>query len=85
MATLMCQLFAANPERPLPTGRYGLYKAFAELIRERQYSSTPGGVIAQFRASLSRYGTDAVTFGETLPGRALLPRRRLAMDWMVWQ
>ncbi|MFD5815879.1 NACHT domain-containing protein [Streptomyces sp. NPDC127038] len=32
MATMLCQLYAADPSRPLPQGRTSAYKAFTDLI-----------------------------------------------------
>ncbi|GAB2460219.1 NACHT domain-containing protein [Streptomyces incanus] len=35
MASLLCQLYAADPTRPLPDGRTGAYRSFVELIYEQ--------------------------------------------------
>ncbi|MDH2394046.1 hypothetical protein QCN29_35965 [Streptomyces sp. HNM0663] len=35
MASMLCQLYAADPARPLPEGRTGVYQAFVELIYEQ--------------------------------------------------
>lgn len=35
MAFMLCQLYAADPARPLPDGRSGAYQAFVELIYEQ--------------------------------------------------
>ncbi|MFJ6000311.1 NACHT domain-containing protein [Streptomyces sp. NPDC092370] len=38
MAFMLCQLYSANPERPLPGGRTALYEAFTDLIYEHNQS-----------------------------------------------
>ncbi|WP_405735017.1 hypothetical protein OG607_41715 [Streptomyces sp. NBC_01537] len=35
MATMLCQLYAADPVRPLPDGRTGAYQEFVQLIYEQ--------------------------------------------------
>ncbi|MFB6983175.1 NACHT domain-containing protein, partial [Streptomyces scopuliridis] len=35
MALMLCQLYAADPARPLPNGRTGAYQSFVELIYEQ--------------------------------------------------
>ncbi|WP_326667558.1 hypothetical protein [Streptomyces canus] len=35
MATMLCQLYSADPTMPLPAGRAGAYQAFIELIYEQ--------------------------------------------------
>ncbi|MEW2161027.1 hypothetical protein AB0950_38275 [Streptomyces sp. NPDC007189] len=35
MASMLCQLYAADPTRPLPKGRTGAYQAFVDLIYEQ--------------------------------------------------
>ncbi len=35
MASMLCQLYAADPTRPLPEGRTSAYKAFVDLIYEQ--------------------------------------------------
>ncbi|WP_445527466.1 NACHT domain-containing protein [Streptomyces cyslabdanicus] len=35
MASMLCQLYAADPARPLPDGRTGAYQSFIELIYEQ--------------------------------------------------
>ncbi|MDX3225448.1 hypothetical protein [Streptomyces sp. ME19-01-6] len=35
MAFMLCQLYAADPARPLPDGRTGVYQSFVELIYEQ--------------------------------------------------
>ena len=56
MATMLCQLFAAHPDRPLPAGRAGVYQRFVELLRERQVTV---GVYAQMGSALGQYGPTA--------------------------
>ncbi|MFD7835497.1 NACHT domain-containing protein [Streptomyces sp. NPDC059761] len=35
MASMLCQLYAADPTRPLPEGRTGAYQSFVELLYEQ--------------------------------------------------
>ncbi|WP_225836668.1 hypothetical protein [Streptomyces sp. NK08204] len=35
MASMLCQLYAADPSKPLPSGRIGAYQAFIELVYEQ--------------------------------------------------
>ncbi|MFI8281207.1 NACHT domain-containing protein [Streptomyces sp. NPDC085929] len=35
MASMLCQLYAADPTRPLPDGRTGAYESFVELLYEQ--------------------------------------------------
>ncbi|WP_330480077.1 NACHT domain-containing protein [Streptomyces sp. NBC_00724] len=37
MALMLCQLYAADPTRPLPEGRTGAYQSFVELIYEQNF------------------------------------------------
>ncbi|MCC3774595.1 helix-turn-helix domain-containing protein [Streptomyces sp. UNOB3_S3] len=39
MATLLCQLYADDPDGRLPAGRSDAYRLFVELLQERLYSS----------------------------------------------
>ncbi|QGN49829.1 RelA/SpoT family protein [Micromonospora sp. WMMC415] len=80
MATMLCQLFIAAPDRRLPAGRTRIFQDFVHLLRERQYSDADGGVRQQLRRALRRYGADAEQAGERLIalGDALIGR--LAAD-----
>ena len=85
MATMLCQLFIADPNRRLPPGRARIFHDFVQLLRERQYSDADGGLRQQVHRVLHRYGTQAeeageklIAVGESLIGR--LAADRLAGD-----
>ncbi len=69
MATILCHLFALNAGQSLPESRAGAYRDFVDLLRRRAYASTPGGLNAQIRAALDRYGSVATNAGGTLIAR----------------
>ncbi|MER6113570.1 helix-turn-helix domain-containing protein [Streptomyces hirsutus] len=64
MATMLCQVYAADPGRRLPTGRSGLYERFIDLLYERQHAAGNSGARVQARAALCRYGEEAVSRAE---------------------
>ncbi|WP_371101678.1 hypothetical protein [Streptomyces sp. PU_AKi4] len=53
MASMLCQLYAADPARPLPDGRTGAYELFVELIYEqnshKQVASTHDKAIRELK------------------------------------
>lgn len=59
MATMLCQLFAANQDRSLPAGRSGVYTEFVGLLRSRQYEDSTSGIYAQMQTLLGPYGPAA--------------------------
>ncbi|TKK80709.1 hypothetical protein FDA94_35550 [Herbidospora galbida] len=79
MATMLCQLYAHNPDRPAPSGLYGIYEEFVALLRDRQYTPGAGGVMEQLRTAMDRYGPAAVDAGMALHLELfeLLP-------WLAW-
>lgn len=64
MATMLCQVYAADPGRRLPTGRIGLYERFIDLLYERQHAAGNSGARFQAKAALCRYGEEAVSRAE---------------------
>ncbi|MCQ4044854.1 hypothetical protein ACFOSC_17455 [Streptantibioticus rubrisoli] len=60
MATMLCQLYADAPERPLPAGRSGVYQRFLGLLHDRQHAQGTSGIHNQTRAALERYGPEAL-------------------------
>lgn len=60
VATMLCQLYAARPDEPLPGSRGQLYRKFVELLHERQHTAGLTGIRHQTRAALERYGEGAV-------------------------
>ncbi|MBM0255527.1 RelA/SpoT family protein [Micromonospora sp. 4G55] len=80
MATMLCQLFVANPQRRLPAGRSRIFHEFVQLLRDRHYSDADGGVRHQLRRALQRYGAGAEQAGERLIARGDMLIGRLAAD-----
>ena len=70
MAAILCQLFASAPGSSLPPGRSRIFDAFEELLSNRMYSRSRGGIRYQLEAALERFGKIAVDAGETLLARA---------------
>ena len=64
MATMLCQLHIANQGIPFPSGRSKIFDQFTALLSERFHSRGPGGIYAQARAALERYGPGVVTKAE---------------------
>lgn len=58
VATMLCQLYAAAPDRQLPSGRSNVYLRFTELLQERHLKT---GIDAQTSAALQRHGDHVVT------------------------
>ncbi|MGW4796346.1 NACHT domain-containing protein [Nonomuraea sp. NPDC004297] len=71
MATILCQLHAADPTHPLPKGRYGAYQRFYELLCDRFYDPSPAGVNHQLQAQLRGYGAQSSAAISALPSGVL--------------
>ncbi|WP_179852057.1 trypsin-like peptidase domain-containing protein [Streptomyces sp. Ag109_G2-15] len=56
IATMLCQLFAEEPSKPLPANRYALYDRYVNLVRERRFEGAEG-IVPQARAAVRNYGT----------------------------
>ncbi|MEU4089254.1 NACHT domain-containing protein [Streptomyces aureus] len=67
MLSMLCQLHAAAPDRPLPKTRGRIYGDFITELHKRQHAPGPGGIRDQTCASLDRYGRNA----EAQAGRTL--------------
>lgn len=85
MASMLCQLHATHPDTPLPASRGAVYRAFTDLLNERQHSGT-GGIRTQTRHLFDRYGTTALAHAEAALDRmpALIAQhaaRRLVGHW----
>lgn len=63
MASMLCRLHATHPDSPLPISRGGVYRAFTDLLHERQHTGS-GGVRMQTRHFFDRYGTTALDRAE---------------------
>ncbi|MFD5476409.1 NACHT domain-containing protein [Streptomyces hawaiiensis] len=68
MASMLCQLHATHPDSPLPTSRGGVYRAFTDLLHERQHAGS-GGVRTQTRHLFDRYGSTALASAEAVLDR----------------
>ena len=53
VATMLCQLYAAAPNKQLPSGRSEIYLRFTELLHERQHET---GIGAETCIALQRHG-----------------------------
>ena len=82
MATILCQLFAENPDASLPPGRSRIFDAFEELLNNRQYGTSAGGIRNQLIAALAPFGRIAEDAGEKLLEWAPDLIRRLAWHRM---
>lgn len=60
MASILCQLHAVAPDRPLPASRGQIYSDFISLLYKRQHAVGASGVREQARVTLQRYGDDAL-------------------------
>ena len=78
MATILCQLFAENPDASLPPGRRRIFDAFEGLLNSRQFGSSAGGIRNQLVAALAPFGRTAEDAGEKLLQWAPGLIRRLA-------
>ncbi|MFG1967607.1 HEAT repeat domain-containing protein [Nonomuraea sp. NPDC049028] len=62
LATILCQLHAAGPDRVLPRDRYGIYQSFLELLRQRlhdpQVPGLPDATLAALRKVATRQHQD---------------------------
>jgi HEAT repeat protein len=61
MAAMLCQLYARNPQGPLPEGRTALYARFIELVDEYREAPGHGGLRAQTTALMTPHGPIAIT------------------------
>lgn len=66
MATILCQLFLADLGGELPGGRSQVYEAYVNLLHDHTFSGDDGGLHAQARARLGRFGPDAVAMADDL-------------------
>lgn len=64
MTAMLCQLYAATPEQPLPASRAGIYRRFIALLHKRQYSPRTASAPAALCAGLARYGPAALLDAE---------------------
>ena len=78
MATILCHLFAENPDASLPPGRSRIFDAFEELLNSRQYGSSAGGIRNQIVLALAPFGRTAEDAGERLLEQVPGLIRRLA-------
>ncbi|MFF8944064.1 trypsin-like peptidase domain-containing protein [Streptomyces sp. NPDC014864] len=80
MATMLCQLFAADPGRRLPPGRYALYEAYVRLLNDSRYRPGTDGIVSQIRAAADQYRAEVTTAAERLNDRTFELVGMLAID-----
>ncbi|MFJ1673235.1 dsDNA nuclease domain-containing protein [Streptomyces bottropensis] len=61
MATMLCQLYAADPGESLPDTRGTLYAKFTDLLHRRMSGRDQSGVRSQAEAALARFGPTAMS------------------------
>ncbi|GAA2679575.1 hypothetical protein GCM10009864_59840 [Streptomyces lunalinharesii] len=61
MATMLCQLYAADPGQSLPDTRGALYAKFTDLLHRRMSGRDQSGVRSQAEAALARFGPTAMS------------------------
>jgi hypothetical protein len=83
VAAILCQLYAADPSKPLPAGRPGVYAEFVELLRSRQYTDASSGVFTQAQTMFGRYGPGAIDAARTVLAEAPDLIGRLADTWRL--
>ncbi|MFI6967116.1 trypsin-like peptidase domain-containing protein [Streptomyces sp. NPDC050255] len=83
MATMLCQLYANQPNSPLPTARHEVYRAFVDLLESRQYGDQATGIVAQVRRAAAKFGSDAVTAAEALPAQMVHLAGQVAASWLA--
>ncbi|MGW3851705.1 helix-turn-helix domain-containing protein [Streptomyces fagopyri] len=59
MVSMLCQLHAAFPDRPLPSSRGQIYRCFVALLQKRQHALSPVGIQSQSHDEVARYGRNA--------------------------
>lgn len=64
MASILCQLHAVAPDKPLPASRGQIYSDFISLLYKRQHTVGVSGFREQARATLHRYGSNALAHTE---------------------
>ena len=64
MAAMLCQLYAAAPEDPLPEYRSGIYRRFVDLLHANQYAVTFPRSSDPVGTGLERYGAGALEHAE---------------------
>ncbi|MFJ9752366.1 helix-turn-helix domain-containing protein [Streptomyces chartreusis] len=64
MASILCQLHAVAPDKPLPASRGQIYSDFISLLYKRQHTVGASGFREQARATLHRYGSNALAHTE---------------------
>ncbi|WP_415953745.1 NACHT domain-containing protein [Streptomyces sp. KLOTTS4A1] len=88
MASMLCQLYEADPARPLPEGRTGAYRSFVELIYEKnthkQIKRTHDEAIRQLRShhQVPRDDRTAEEAAELVRGNLPELIDNLAFDWI---
>jgi HEAT repeat protein len=76
MATILCQLYARDPRRPLPPGRSEAFGEYVDLLTNQPYEfrdgdRNSGGIAVQASVALDRYGGVAVAAADAILARSL--------------
>lgn len=79
MATMLCELMAIDPGRPLPTNLVGIYEDFVEALASRQYVPGMRGIYAQAESVFAPYGHEAVQAARSALDRSTELLARLAL------
>ncbi|MEV0405526.1 NACHT domain-containing protein [Actinoallomurus sp. NPDC050550] len=83
MATMLCQLFSSDTDRPLPSGRHAVYRAFVDMLGRHHHPGAPDEPrgTAQMQAVRRTYGdrTAQAATRVLVTGFGLLGR--LALAW----
>lgn len=59
MAALLCQVYAADPQRSIPRGRNELYSRFTDMVAARMNGRGEAGIRWQTETTLIRFGSEA--------------------------
>ncbi|MEU9405376.1 trypsin-like peptidase domain-containing protein [Streptomyces sp. NPDC048281] len=77
--SLLCQLWAETPGRPLPRGRGEVHRQYVELLHERHYTA---GAVNQAKAAMEQYGSDAMDKAEQIVYGLQKILADLAYQWL---
>lgn len=66
VSTMLCQLFADDPGRELPTSRTQIYSRFVDLLHQRQAGRGSGALDTQTRAAWQGQGSAAMAAVQTV-------------------
>ena len=79
MAAMLCQLFARNPDQPLPQGRGAVYTTFLDAMHRHHSLDGPGGLRTQMTLEMTRFGPSALT-----AAHHVLDQLPTLLDHLAW-